>query len=212
MNIETAGEKHFAQLCGSKDYLEDVIRPMRLISELTGRGARYSKVKQTTQFVVGAADESDRQIVDYSWGLYKRLGLSRVYFSAYQRGLGTTDLPGEQSGASNDDILTREHRLYQVDWLIRKYGFAADEIVFEDDGKLSLKADPKEVWAQRHRECFPVDANKADKWELLRVPGLGLVTVNRIISMRSKGERIRRMSDLGKVGKRLGKAATYLKF
>lgn len=212
INIETAGEKNFKTLCTSKDYLEDVIRPMKLVSQLTQKGSRYSKVKQTTQFVVGASNETDQEIVNYSWGLYKRLGLQRVYFSAYQRGLGEPDLPGEHGSCSNNDILTREHRLYQVDWLIRKYGFQAEDIPFNQNGNLSLTADPKELWARNHPELFPLNINTADKYELLRVPGLGPVTVNTILVSRKNGGKIRSIRDLGKPGKRLKNAAKYVIF
>ncbi len=94
LNIETAGEKHFKKLCDSKDYLNDVIRPLKLLSELTQQNEKFGHVSQSTQFVVGASDETDREIVKYSWGMYKRLNMGRVYFSAYQRGLGESDLPG----------------------------------------------------------------------------------------------------------------------
>ena len=212
LNIETAGEARFAKLGSSKRYLEDIIRPIKLISQLTQPESRHSKVRQTTQFVVGASDETDKEIVTYSWGLYKRMGLSRVYFSAYQRGLGDPNLPGERSPLSNADLLNREHRLYQTDWLIRKYGFSDDEIPFESDGNLSLTVDPKELWATRHPEFFPIDINRADKHELLRIPGFGPVTVNAILRMRKNGGKIRSMDSLGTVGKRLGKAKDYVKF
>ncbi len=212
LNIETAGKDHFAKLSRSKNYEQDIIRPIKLISRLTGRGAPFSRVKQTTQFVVGASDETDKEVVGYSWSLYKKLGLHRIYFSAYQRGLGDRSLPGERSSPANADMLTREHRLYQADWLIRKYGFTAEEIPFEKDGNLSLTSDPKEMWALRHPERFPVEVNKADKLELLRVPGLGEITVQRILKIRSAGKKIREINDLGPEGKRLRKAAAYLKF
>ncbi len=212
VNIETPGEKNFALLGSTKDYLRDIIHPIELISRLTGKGGRFPRVKQTTQFVVGASEESDREIVHYCWGLYKRLGLSRVYFSAYQRGLGDEDLPGERSNSTNGELLTREHRLYQVDWLIRKYGFREDEVPFEEDGNLSLTADPKEIWARSHPEFFPVDVNRADKYALLRVPGFGPVTVERVLRLRGRGEKIRTVASLGHMGKRLKKAAQYVKF
>ena len=120
-------------------------------------------------------------------------------------------MPGEVSPKTNADILAREHRLYQSDWLIRKYGFSLDDICFEQDGNLSLTTDPKEIWADRHPELFPVDINKADKFELLRVPGLGHITVGRILKLRSQN-KIRSLEALGKVGKRLKKAQQYLKF
>jgi predicted DNA-binding helix-hairpin-helix protein len=212
VNIETPGEARFRKLGASKNYLEDVIRPMKTVSRLTAKGSRYSRVKQTTQFVVGASDETDQEIIKYSWGLYRRVGLSRVYFSAYQRGLGESDLPGETSSVTNDEMLTREHRLYQVDWLFRKYGFTESEIPLELDGSLSLLTDPKEVWAIRHPEFFPIDVNTAGKFRLLRVPGFGPVTVNTILGLRKNGGRIRSIGQLGRPGKRLKKAEKYLKF
>jgi predicted DNA-binding helix-hairpin-helix protein len=211
LNIEAPGEKSFRKLCSQKNYLADVIRPIKLISELTAKGTRYSKVKQTTQFVVGASDETDQEIVKYSWGLYKRLNMGRVYFSAYQRGLGATDLPGEQARQSNAELLMREHRLYQVDWLIRQYGFQEDDIGFERSGNLSLIDDPKAIWARTHPEFFPLNANKASRYELLRVPGLGPVTVGKILTQRRQ-HRLRGIADIGKPGKLLRKAETYLHF
>ncbi len=212
INIETAGEQHFKKLGQSKKYLDDVIRPMKLISQLTQKGSPYSNVRQTTQFVVGASDETDQDIVAYSWRMYQRLKMERVYFSAYQRGLGEADLPGEHSPLSNTQLLTREHRLYQVDWLMRKYHFQADEIPFDQNNNLPLHADPKAIWAQQHPEYFPLNPNTASKYQLLRVPGLGPVTVNRILAARKKGNRIHSIRDIGKPGKRLQQAAGYLAF
>ena len=97
LNIETPGENNFKILSTTKNYLRDIIRPIELISRLTAKGARYNGVKQTTQFVVGASKETDREIIRYTGKLYKELGLSRVYFSAYQRGAGSSDLPGEHA-------------------------------------------------------------------------------------------------------------------
>ncbi len=125
LNIETPGEAHLAKLSNRKKYINDIIEPIKLISRLTARGSKYSKVKQTTQFIVGAAGEADTEIVKYMWGLYKRLGLQRIYFSAYQKGLGDESLSAEKAATEKpSDIFTREHRLYQVDFLLRKYGFA----------------------------------------------------------------------------------------
>ncbi len=212
LNIETAGEAHFKRLCGSKNYLNDIIRPMKLISTLTHPDSPYRKVRQTTQFVVGASDETDQEIMKYSWGLYKRLRLERVYFSVYQRGLGEMNLPGEWKTHNNSDLLTREHRLYQADWLIRKYGFDVNEFSFEQNGNFSLEMDPKEVWAKHHPEFFPVNINTAQRQELLRVPGLGPITVNRILSFRKHRGKIRALSEIGPPGKLLRKAEQYIRF
>ncbi|NCD22595.1 MAG: radical SAM protein [Spartobacteria bacterium] len=212
LNIETAGEEHFAKLTTRKDYLQSVIAPLKRIAALTAKGAPYERVKTSTQFVVGAADETDREIVRYMGGLYGRLGLRGIYFSAYQRGLGDSSLPGENSPATNAELLAREHRLYQTDYLLRKYGFGADEIGFDGAGNLPLDVDPKEFWARRHPERFPVDVNRADKAELLRVPGLGPVTVKRILAARKQGGRVSSLETIGLRGARARKAAAWTTF
>jgi predicted DNA-binding helix-hairpin-helix protein len=109
-------------------------------------------------------------------------------------------------------MLTREHRLYQADFLLRKYGFSAAEIPSDKRGFLSLEQDPKEAWARTHPERFPVNLNRAGKWDLLRVPGLGPVTVSRILDMRREGRRIRDLSQLGTKGKRLARALDFVCF
>jgi predicted DNA-binding helix-hairpin-helix protein len=212
LNIETAGEDNFKYLSTAKNYLRDIIRPIQLISRLTAKGSSYSGVNQTTQFVIGASRETDKEIIGYSWKLYKDLGLSRVYFSAYQRGAGSPELPGERSSCTNSDLLTREHRLYQADWLIRKYGFKADEIPLDPNGNLPLAIDPKELWARSHPSFFPVNINKDDAYRLLRVPGLGQVTVERILAFRKNGVKIRSLGTLGKRTLVLQKAEQYVAF
>ena len=212
LNIETPGADNLAKLSTRKDYIRDIVEPIKLISRLTGPGSRYRRVKQTTQFIVGAAGERDSRIVKYMAGLYDRLRMQRIYFSAYQRGLGDPSIDAENAVDSDPrDVLMREHRLYQVDFLFRKYGFKGDEIVFDAKGDLSLATDPKEAWARSHPEVFPIDANKASKWQLLRVPGLGPVTVDRILHRRIQG-RLRSIRDVGKVGARLARAEPYLAF
>jgi len=212
LNIETPGAKNLAKLSNKKEYIKDIIEPIKLISKLTGRGMKYEKVKQTTQFIVGAAGEPDTEIVKYMFGLYDRLKMHRVYFSAYQKGLGDQSITGEQMEPERPtDVFVREHRLYQVDFLLRKYGFTESDIVYEMNGNLSLTTDPKEAWALGHPEFFPVDVNRALKLELLRVPGLGPVTVKRILERR-KQARLTSIEDVGKMGLRLQKAGKYLVF
>jgi predicted DNA-binding helix-hairpin-helix protein len=212
LNIETPGETNLAKLSNTKHYIKDIIEPIKLISRWTEKGARYEGVKQTTQFIVGAAGESDNEIVKYTAGLYERLKMHRVYFSAYQRGLGDENMLGERQAVQNPvEIFTREHRLYQVDFLFRKYGFNESDIFFDAKGNLSMESDPKEVWAGRHPEAFPVNVNRATKWQLLKVPGLGPVTVERIVNQRRQG-RINRIEELGRPNARLRKAEKYLVF
>jgi len=213
LNVEVPRRANLLTLSHEKDYHEDIVRPIKRISQLRAPGSPYARVKQTTQFIIGAADGTDADIVNATFGLYKRLRLSRVYYSAYQRGVDDPELPGQQRRpARPGDLLTREHRLYQADWLLRKYGFDAGEIPFEADGALSLETDPKEAWARLHPEFFPLDVNRADRLELLRVPGFGPTTVKRILDLRKNGAKMRSLSPLGKMGKRLRKAQTYLKF
>ncbi len=212
LNIEAPGRQHFAKLSNYKDYNRDIIAPLKLMAAETSRGAEYSKVKCTTQFIVGASDETDREIVKYMDGIYNRLNFERVYFSAYQTGLGKPDLPGERNFTLDPgDRLTREHRLYQVDFLMRAYQFNASEMIYDDKGNLDLSRDPKEAWALSHPEFFPVRINKGDKEALLRVPGLGPVSVERILLAR-KNFRIRALEDVGIRGKLARKAFSYLDF
>ncbi len=219
LNIETPGAKYLAKLSGKKRFLEDIVEPIKFISRLTERGSKYHRVKQTTQFIVGAADETDSEIIKYMWGLYKRLHLRRIYFSAYQQldnpdsNLFTrhsTEILNTNYDIRNT-IFMREHRLYQVDFLLRKYGFSESEITFDQSGNLPLDTDPKESWAKRNPQYFPVNINNASRDELLRVPGLGQISVDHILEQR-KSSKIQTIADIGKPNIRLKKANEYLSF
>jgi predicted DNA-binding helix-hairpin-helix protein len=209
LNIETPGAEYLAKLSHKKDFLKDIIEPIKLISRLTAKGTRFERIKQTTQFIVGAAGETDKKIVRYMTGLYQRLNLNRVYFSAYQSS------PGAESLAANADSpanrLVREHRLYQVDFLMRKYGFNDTDILFDEGEKLSLEKDPKQLWAEAHPEFFPININRADKFTLLRVPGLGPRTVKTILQCRKTG-RVNRLQDIMRRGKLLNRANSYITY
>jgi predicted DNA-binding helix-hairpin-helix protein len=212
LNIETPGPNHLEKLTNTKNFLADIIEPIKQISSLTAKGNKYHRVKQTTQFIVGASDETDAEIVKYTAALYDRLNLNRIYFSAYQAGLGDSSLPAEQNQVQDSqNILTREHRLYQVDFLLRKYGFKGNEIPFEKDGRLPLTIDPKQYWADSHPETFPININMAPKHLLLRIPGLGPITVSRILQQRRQS-KIHSIRDIAKPNKRLNKAEKYITF
>lgn len=212
LNIETPGKKHFEVLSAKKDYDKDIVRPLKLMSRLTDRGMKFSRVKCTTQFIVGASDEKDSEIINYMGGIYDRLKFSRVYFSAYQKGLGKPDIPGERNFLTiPEDRFMREHRLYQTDFLMRKYGFNNNEIPLDNSGNLRLDRDPKQVWADTHPEFYPVRINRANKEQLLRVPGLGPDTVSRVLKVRREN-RISCPGDLGIKGKRLEKVKEYVGF
>ena len=147
---------------------------------LTGKKPpRFAPGGQSTQMIVGADATDDRIILSTSANLYASYRLRRVYYSAFSPIPDASKLLPLKSPP-----LVREHRLYQADWLMRFYGFDAHEIVTGQDGMLDLDVDPKMAWALQHREQFPVDLNRAPKAMLLRVPGLGLTSVARIISAR----------------------------
>lgn len=212
LNIETPGKKRFDPLSNKKDYMNDIIRPLKLLGRLTDKGSRFPRVKCTTQFIVGASDETDSEIIEYMIGLYSRLNFKRVYFSAYQKGLGNPNIPGERKHLPEPEkTFMREHRLYQVDYLIRRYGFASEDILFDEYGNLRLNKDPKESWADSHPEFYPVRINTSVREALLRVPGFGPNTVNMILKMRHN-RRISRLEDIGMKGKRLEKAKGYVIF
>jgi predicted DNA-binding helix-hairpin-helix protein len=213
LNIETPGKKHFEILSTKKNYERDILRPLKLMGRLTAdKGMKFSRVKCTTQFIVGASDEVDSEIIGHMSLLYDRLNFKRVYFSAYQKGLGHPDIPGERQFLANpEESFMREHRLYQADFLFRRYGFNERDIIFDRKGNLRLDKDPKEVWADSHPECYPVRINTAEKERLLKVPGLGPDTVRSILKTRRQ-RRITRLEDLGIKGKRLEKIKCYVIF
>jgi hypothetical protein len=154
--------------------------------------------------IVGADDADDAAILDTSATLYASYGLKRVYYSAF------SPIP-EASPALpvTAPPLQREHRLYQADWLMRFYGFAASEMLAgAEDGMLDLAIDPKLAWALRHRERFPVDVNRADRAMLLRVPGLGARSVGRILAARR--HRTLRLEDLGRLATSVKKLRPFV--
>ncbi|MEM9827344.1 MAG: putative DNA modification/repair radical SAM protein [Planctomycetota bacterium] len=152
----------------------------------------YAPAGQSTQMIVGATPTPDQEILRTASELYGQRRLRRVYYSAYSP-IPHADarLPGQSPP------LVREHRLYQADWLLRFYDFRIDEIVTQNDRNLSLDHDPKMAWALANRESFPIDVNKAERKLLLRVPGLGVRNVNRILSIRR--HQALRVADLKKL-------------
>ncbi|MBB05108.1 MAG: putative DNA modification/repair radical SAM protein [Pseudooceanicola sp.] len=168
------------------------------------RPAKFAPAGQSTQMIVGADGADDRTILKTSTRLYSSYKLKRVYYSAFS--------PIPDSAAALPLIkppLMREHRLYQADWLMRFYGFEADEIAGATrGGNLDLEVDPKLAWALANRHNFPVDVNRADRETLLRVPGLGTRSVGRILTTRR--HRTLRYDDLRRMGANLKQARPFI--
>ena len=213
VNIELPTEQSLKLLAPQKNK-KAIISPMRYIhSARENRLAERKQFKsapsfvpagQTTQMIVGASGESDLQIMRLTQGLYDKFSLKRVYYSAYVP-VGTHPaLPD----ATHRPPLLREHRLYQADWLLRFYGFRANEIVDDYNPNLSVELDPKCAWAVRHPECFPVDINRAPYEMLLRVPGIGVASAKRIAVAR-RHTRLS-MQDLKKIGVVLKRAKYFI--
>ncbi|ATF20232.1 putative DNA modification/repair radical SAM protein [Phaeobacter gallaeciensis] len=168
------------------------------------RPPRFAPAGQSTQMIIGADGSNDAMVLGQSTRLYSSYKLKRVYYSAFS--------PIPDSSAKLPLIsppLQREHRLYQADWLLRFYDFQLDEITsVTPDGNLDLHIDPKLAWALAHREIFPLDVNRASREMLLRVPGFGVKTVNRILSTRR--HRSLRYEDLLRIGASMKKARAFV--
>lgn len=141
---------------------------------------RFVPAGQSTQMIIGATPENDFQILTVAQALYKQYDLKRVFYSAYIALNDDSKLPA----VGTKPPLLREHRLYQADWLLRFYGFEAEELLTEDSPNFNVYLDPKCEWALRHLEYFPVEVNKATYQMLLRVPGIGVKSARRIIGAR----------------------------
>lgn len=160
---------------------------------------RFAPAGQSTQLIVGATADTDFHILRLTQGLYDRYQLKRVFYSAYVPVVEHALLPAKDTKPP----LLREHRLYQADWLLRFYGFRAEELLDEQTPSFDPRLDPKCCWALRHPDFFPVEVNRADYEALLRVPGLGVVSARRILTARRTGPlRLENLPKLGVVMKR----------
>ncbi|MCM1188779.1 MAG: putative DNA modification/repair radical SAM protein [bacterium] len=159
---------------------------------------------QSTQMIIGATPESDYQIVSVAESLYRKFGLKRVFYSAFVNVTGDRALPALPGGPP----LLREHRLYQADWLLRFYGFRGEELLDEKRPFFNVMLDPKEDWAVRHLEQFPVEINRAPYETLLRVPGIGVKSARRIVAAR-RSVRLT-FADLKKIGVVLKRAVYFV--
>lgn len=212
-NIELPRDEALKRLAPEKDVgvIKKAMGQVRLRAEAARPGKRdrikppkFAPAGQSTQLIVGADGAPDTEIIDRSASLYSGYGLRRVYYSAF------SPIPDASSVLpSSRPPLMREHRLYQADWLMRFYGFTPPEIgEATSGGMLDLAIDPKLAWALNRREQFPVNVNTADRERLLRVPGLGVKSVNRILSVRRW--RTLRLEDIGRLCRGIDKVRPFI--
>ena len=212
VNIELPSEQSLRVLAPNKSK-ESILRPMTAIRDTLRQNKEelavfhhapaFAPAGQATQMIIGATPDTDWQILRLSEGLYKQYRLKRVFYSAYIP-VGTNALlPRNQPPP-----LLREHRLYQADWLIRLYGFKAGELLSREQPSLDPLLDPKCDWALRHLDVFPVEVNRADRDLLLRVPGIGLKSAERILTARRAGKLT--FDDLKKIGVVLKRAIYFI--
>ncbi len=213
VNIEIPNEQSLQTLAPEKDF-KSVFQPMRYIQQGVLESAeerkkyrkapRFAPAGQSTQMIVGATAETDKDILYLSSALYTRPTMKRVYYSGYV----SVNSYDNRLPALKQPPLVRENRLYQADWLMRFYHFKVNEIVDDSYPDLDLEIDPKLAWALRHPEQFPVDINKADYEMILRVPGIGVKSARLIVASR-RFSRLG-MYQLKKIGVVMKKAQYFI--
>ncbi len=213
VNIELPSEQGLQTLAPNKTR-KAIFRPMNQITHTLKENKeelvkyrhapRFAPAGQSTQMIIGATPDSDRHILSLTQALYDKYRLKRVFYSAYVPVVENTLLPS----LDTKPPLLREHRLYQADWLLRFYGFRAEELLDEDDPNFNPLVDPKCSWALKHPAFFPVEINTASREELLRVPGVGVVSARRILYAR----RARKLEheDLRKLGVVMKRAQYFI--
>ncbi|MBO4292479.1 MAG: putative DNA modification/repair radical SAM protein [Lachnospiraceae bacterium] len=213
VNLELPTADGLKNLAPNK-HRKNILTPMRQIQNeihsnreeivLFGHAPKFASGGQSTQMIVGATSENDFQILSVAESLYQKFELKRVFYSAFVRVNDDKALPALPGGPP----LLREHRLYQADWLMRFYGFGAEELLDEKRPFFNLFLDPKEEWAVRHLEFFPVEINKASYRELLRVPGIGVKSAQRIMRARRCGTL--NFENLKKIGVVMKRAVFFI--
>lgn len=205
INLESATSEGMDSLSTTKNFDTDIIRRMKWIKRLLKGNKQFSPSGQTTQFLIGASEETDQQILERADWLYQKMELKRSYFSPFE---AVKDTPLE---LHEEPHQKRSPRLYQADHLLNSYGFDLKELVFDDDGNLNLDNDPKYMAALQHEEQFPVEINEAPYKELLRVPGIGKISARRIIQSRKVGKNFLKLEELKNIGVVIKRAEPFVK-
>jgi putative DNA modification/repair radical SAM protein len=213
VNIEIPSEVSLQKVAPEKNY-DDILRPMDYLRDEQQNHQELKPQRkkvplflpggQSTQLIVGASPEDDVQILRLADSLYQHQKLKRVYYSGYIPIATDNRVPAIQSPP-----LIRENRVYQADWLMRFYGFSVNEIVDNEHPNLDLEIDPKLSYALRNREHFPVDINRAEYEMILRVPGIGVKSAQKIVQSRSH-QRLN-VDHLARMGVVLKRARYFIK-
>lgn len=213
VNLELPTAEGLRNLAPNK-HRKNILTPMRHIQNeikaskeelvVYRHAPQFSAGGQSTQMIIGATPENDFQILNVAESLYQKFELKRVFYSAFVKVNEDKELPALPGGPP----LLREHRLYQADWLLRFYGFQAAELLDEKRPFFNVMLDPKEDWAVRHLEFFPVEINRASYDHLLRVPGIGVNSAKRIVRARRSGNLD--FQDLKKIGVVLKRALYFI--
>jgi len=214
VNLEGANAKRLTSLAPRKDFEGELLGAMRWVREIAqAQGSSFDRLRThpakapslVTQFVVGPAGESDRELLTTAERLYRGVKLARAYYS------GFNPVPDTPLANAAPTPAVREHRLYQADWLLRFYRFALGDLPFDRSGALPSDVDPKLAWARQHLVGRPVEVNRASRRELLRVPGIGPRSADAILGARRQGH-LRELGDLRALGAVASRAAPFVLF
>lgn len=215
VNLEIPTESGLKLLAPDKNR-EDMLQPMRIVQKgiqqykdekkIIRSTPKFAPAGQSTQMIVGATNENDLQIIKVADHFYKNYGMKRVYYSGYIPVTVDNRLPS----ITSEVPVLRENRLYQSDWLMRFYGFKADEILDFNMPFLDLEVDPKLSWALRHLDQFPVNLQTADHKMILRIPGIGVKTAQKIVSARKF--QVLNIDHLKKLGAAVNRAKFFIDF
>lgn len=208
VNLEAPSTERLARLAPGKVFFEELLRSLKWVEEIRRAEPAWKFWKgkypsSVTQFVAGGSDESDLELLNTTQWLMKNVRLKRAYFSAFHP---IHDTPLENKAAVHP---LREHRLYQASFLLRDYGFDLEDLPFSADENLPLHTDPKRAWAEMNLVHAPVEINRADRRELMRVPGIGPKGADSILNARRMGS-LREISSLKKLGIIAERAAPYV--
>ena len=208
INLEAPNINRLSRLAPRKEFFEELLQPLRWVEEIRrtqpasmGWNGRWPS--STTQFVVGAVGESDLELLTTTEKLYRQMGLRRAYFSTFSP---VQDTPLDNLPPADPK---RGFRLYQASFLLRDYGFTAEDMSFDSAGNLPLQTDPKQAWALANLAANPVEINHATRSELLHIPGIGPKSASAILNAR-RGGNLKDVDDLRRLGLNPARAVPYI--